>query len=136
MSTDVQKELDDFFRSLRQACNARDIKSYRSHFWTDKSFLNLDASGRTDVGWGSYEEVLDQEFRYLDTLRMDFKNLKIQSFDDRFALVAGGYSLTQVDPSGREAHSGGRVSFTLARIKDDWKVVGQHFSLSPDSDLE
>src|SRR5690606_19017362 len=58
MSVETNKELDDFFRSMRQAYNSRDLKLYRSHFWTNERFVNLDASGRVDLGWGSYEEIL------------------------------------------------------------------------------
>lgn len=130
MSLDSLKELDDFFRSMRQACNSQDIKAYRSHFWTDKRFLHLDSAGRTDEGWGAYEEALDQDFRYLDTVRMELKDLKYQIFEDQFALVAGEYSLTQVDPGGREVSQEGRVSFTVVRMREDWKIVGQHFSLT------
>ena len=128
MSLESYKELEAFFRSMRQACNSCDIKVYRSHFWTDKRFMHLDASGRTDLGWGSYEEVLDQEFRYLDTLRLELIDLQFQVFEDRFATVAGAYRMTQVDPEGREAAHRGRVSFSVARIKGDWKIVSQHFS--------
>ncbi len=128
MSGDAQKELDDFFRSMRQAFNSRDMKLYRSHFWTDKRFVHQDAAGRTDTGWGSYEEVLDQEFRYLDTFRMELVDLNYQVFEERFASVSGGYRLTQVDPEGREASQQGRVSFSVAKFKDDWKIVSQHFS--------
>ncbi len=35
MSVESLKELDDFFRSMRQAFNSRDLKTFRSHFWTD-----------------------------------------------------------------------------------------------------
>ena len=59
MSVESLKEMDDFFRSMRQAFNSRDLKTFRSHFWTDKRFHNLDASGRRDRGWGAFEEVLD-----------------------------------------------------------------------------
>ena len=128
MSLESQKELDDFFRSMRQACNSRDIKSYRSHFWTDKRFLHLDSAGRTDEGWGAYEEALDQDFRYLDTIRMELKDLRFQIFDDQFAMVSANYSMTQVDPGGREVTQAGRASFTVVRMRDDWKIVGQHFS--------
>ena len=75
MSVESLKEVDDFFRSMRQAFNSRDLKTFRSHFWTDKRFSNLDASGRRDRGWGAYEEVLDQEFRYLETLTMELKGI-------------------------------------------------------------
>ena len=126
--SDIYKELEDFFRSMRQACNAGDMKTYRSHFWTDKRFIHLDSSGRTDEGWGAYEEVLDQEFRYLDTIRMELVEMRYSIFDDRFATVAGKYRLTQVDPEGREAHQEGRVSFAVARVRDDWKIVSQHYS--------
>ena len=60
MSVESLKELDDFFRSMRQALNSRDLKTFRSHFWTDKRFHNLDATGRRDRGWGAYEEVPDR----------------------------------------------------------------------------
>lgn len=128
MSLESQKELDDFFRSMRQACNSRDMKSYRSHFWTDKQFLHLDSAGRTDEGWGAYEEALDQDFRYLDTVRMELKDLKFQVFEDRFALVAANYAMTQVDPEGREVTQEGRASFTVVRMRYEWKIVAQHFS--------
>jgi ketosteroid isomerase-like protein len=128
MSLEINKELEGFFRSMRQACNSCDIKAYRGHFWTDKRFVHLDGSGRTDIGWGAYEEALDQEFRYLDTFRMELVDLNYQVFEDRFAAVSGGYRLTQVDPGGREVSHQGRVSFALVKLKDDWKIVTQHFS--------
>ena len=136
MTLEINKELDGFFRSMRQACNSCDIKAYRSHFWTDKRFVHMDASGRTDIGWGAYEEVLDQEFRYLDTFRMELTDLNVQVFEDRFASASGNYRLTQVDPEGREASHKGRVSFSVAKIKDDWKIVSQHFSEDRNGEAE
>lgn len=131
-SVEVYKELDDFFRSMRQAYNNRDMKLFRSHFWTDKRFVHLDASGRTDQGWGAYEEVLDQEFRYLDKTRLELKNLSIQVFDDQFGFVVGDWKTTQVDPGGREVEQSGRASFSVVRMGDDWKIVSQHFSPAVD----
>jgi ketosteroid isomerase-like protein len=128
MSVESYKELDDFFRSMRQAFNNRDLKLFRSHFWTDKRFMHLDASGRTDDGWGAFEEVLDQEFRYLDVMKMELKDMAYQIFGDQFASVTGKWRATQVDPDGREVSHGGRVSFAVARMGDDWKIVSQHFS--------
>lgn len=136
MSVDAYKELDDFFRSMRQAYNNRDMKLYRSHFWTDKRFVHMDSSGRTDLGWGAYEEVLDQEFRYMDTVKLDLKELNFQLFNDQFAAVVGIWRQTQVDPDGRELHHGGRASFSVARTGDDWKIVAQHYSVSPNGDVE
>ncbi len=135
MTVESYKELDDFFRSMRQAFNSRDLKLYRSHFWTDKRFVHMDASGRTDHGWGSYEEVLDQEFRYLDLLKLEFKELAFQMFGgEQFASVTGRWRSTQVDPDGREVCQAGRSSFTVARIGDDWKIVSQHYSLGDDEE--
>ncbi len=132
MSVEQTKELDDFFRSMRQAYNARDMKLFRSHFWTDKRFVNLDPSGRTDLGWGSYEEILDQEFRYMESLKMELKDLQIQVFDDSFGTAAGDWRIEQVDPEGRGVEQGGRATFAVARVKDDWKIVQQHLSTETD----
>ena len=129
MSVEAVKELDDFFRSMRQACNSRDLKLYRSHFWTDKRFQNLDASGRIDDGWGAYEEILDQDFRYMDKVTLEFRDLKFQVFGDDFASVIGFWKVDQVDPDGRSIEQSGRVSFTASRMRDDWKIVHQHFSV-------
>jgi ketosteroid isomerase-like protein len=115
MSVESLKELDDFFRSMRQSFNSRDLKTFRSHFWTDKRFQNLDASGRRDRGWGEFEEVLD-------------KDLDFQVFDDQFATVVGGWKLSQVDPDGRNHDQTGRCMFALCRLSDNWKIVAQHFS--------
>ena len=134
MSVESLKELEDFFRSMRQAFNSRDLKTYRSHFWTDKRFQNLDASGRRDRGWGEFEEVLDQEFRYLDSVKLEFKDLDFQVFEDQFATVVGGWRLAQMDPGGREMEQGGRCTFFICRMGDDWKIVAQHFSLMPTED--
>ena len=95
MSVESLKELEDFFRSMRQAFNSRDLKTFRSHFWTDKRFQNLDASGRRDRGWGAFEEVLDQEFRYLESVKLDLRDLDIQVFEDQFATAAGTWKLLQ-----------------------------------------
>jgi ketosteroid isomerase-like protein len=132
MSVESHKELDDFFRSMRQAFNNRDLKLFRSHFWTDKRFVHMDAAGRTDQGWGSFEEVLDQEFRYLDVLKLELKDLIHQIFQDQYASVTGEWRSSQVDPDGREVSRAGRVNFAVARIGDDWKIVCQHFSTSAD----
>ncbi len=128
MSVESLKELDDFFRSMRQAFNSRDLKTFRSHFWTDKRFQNLDASGRRDRGWGAFEEVLDQEFRYLETVKLEFRDMEFQVFEDQFATVIGGWRLAQVDPEGRNLEQAGRCTFSLCRMSDDWKIVAQHYS--------
>jgi hypothetical protein len=129
MSVESLKELEDFFRSMRQAFNSRDLKTFRSHFWTDKRFQNLDASGRHDRGWGAFEEVLDQEFRYLDSVKLELRDLDIQVFEDQFATAAGCWKLLQIDPEGRGVEQGGRVTFAICRMGDDWKIVTQHFSI-------
>ncbi|GAB4154007.1 MAG: hypothetical protein Fur0037_22740 [Planctomycetota bacterium] len=131
MSVESLKELEDFFRSMRQAFNSRDLKTFRSHFWTDKRFQNLDASGRRDRGWGEFEEVLDQEFRYLDAVKLELRELDYQVFEDQFATVVGTWKLTQIDPEGRELEQSGRCTFSLCRMGDDFKIVAQHFSLMP-----
>lgn len=131
MSVESLKELEDFFRSMRQAFNSRDLKTFRSHFWTDKRFQNLDASGRRDRGWGEFEEVLDQEFRYLDSVKLELKDLDFQVFEDQFATVVGGWKMTQIDPEGRGIEQSGRCTFALCRLGDDFKIVAQHFSLMP-----
>ncbi len=132
-SVEVYKELDDFFRSMRQAYNRRDMKLFRSHFWTDKRFINLDASGRSDQGWGAYEEILDQELRYHDTVKLEFRDMEFRAFGDRHAFVAGHWTASQVDPEGRENSQSGRCSFSVAQMNgEDWKIVGQHFSLGND----
>jgi ketosteroid isomerase-like protein len=128
MSVEAFKELDDFFRSMRQAFNSRDIKTFRTHFWTDKRFLSIDSSGRVDQGWGAYEEVLDQEFRYLESIRLELKDPQIQVFEDQFAVVYAAWKVAQIDPEGREVSQGGRVTYSVARIGDDWKIVAQHYS--------
>lgn len=134
MSVESYKELDDFFRSMRQAFNSRDLKLFRSHFWTDKRFVHMDAAGRTDIGWGAFEEVLDQEFRYLDVLKLELKDMGYQIFDDQFASVTAKWRTTQVDPDGREVSQAGRSTFAVARIGDDWRIVTQHFSISDDDE--
>lgn len=128
MSVELTKDLDDFFRSMRQAYNSQDMKLFRSHFWTDKRFVNLDPSGRTDQGWGSYEEILDQEFRYMDSVKLELKDLAVQVFDDSFGTASGEWRIEQVDPEGRGVEQSGRVTYAVARIRDDWKIVQQHMS--------
>ncbi len=128
MSVESLKELDDFFRSMRQSFNSRDLKTFRSHFWTDKRFQNLDASGRRDRGWGAFEEVLDQEFRYLEAVKLELKEMDFQVFDDQFATAVGVWKLSQIDPEGRNHDQSGNCTFTLCRMSDDWKIVAQHFS--------
>lgn len=127
MSVEATKELDDFFRSLRQAYNSQDLKLYRSHFWTDKRFVHLDASGRVDQGWGAYEELLDQEFRYMDKVILELRDLQFRPLND-FGSVTGIWKTIQTDTEGRAVEQEGRVSYTVSRMKDDWKVVHQHYS--------
>ena len=134
MSVESLKELEDFFRSMRQGFNSRDLKTFRSHFWTDKRFQNLDASGRRDRGWGAFEEVLDQEFRYLDSVKLELKDLEYQVFEDQFATATGEWKLTQIDPEGRGVEQSGTCTYTVCRMNDDWKIVSQHFSPMPVSE--
>lgn len=132
MSVEAHKEIEDFFRNMRQAFNGRDIKSYRAHFWTDKRFVHFDSSGRVDVGWGAYEEFLDQEFRYMEVLKLELKDLQVQVFGDDFATAHGSWKLQQIDAGGREQVAFGRATFTLTRTGNDWKIVSQHFSAAAD----
>ncbi|MGE0142787.1 MAG: AtzH-like domain-containing protein [Planctomycetota bacterium] len=128
MNADVLKEIDDCLRSMRQAYNSRDLKAFRAHFWTDKRFVNLDASGRIDVGWGAYEEILDGEFRYMDKVTLELRDLQITPIDFGCATATAIWRLAQIDPDGRSAEQSGRASFTFARLRDEWKIVQQHFS--------
>ena len=128
MATEAHKSIDDFLRSMRQAFNARDLKSYRSHFWTDTRFVHLDASGRTDIGWGAFEEVLDQEFRYLDAIKLELKAPKVQVFEDRFGSVVAEWKTTMVDATGRNNEASGRVTYVIYRFDDGWKIVTAHYS--------
>ncbi|MBK8096307.1 MAG: DUF3225 domain-containing protein [Planctomycetes bacterium] len=131
MSVESLKELEDFFRSMRQAFNSRDLKTFRSHFWTDKRFQNLDASGRRDHGWGEFEEVLDQEFRYMESVKLEIKDTEIQVFEDQFATAVAAWKLTQIDPEGRGVEQNGRATYSVCRMGDDWKIVAQHYSQMP-----
>lgn len=136
MTIEAHKELEDFFRNMRQAFNSRDIKAYRGHFWTDKRFAHFDWSGRIDDGWGSYEEFLDQEFRYMEGLRLDLKDLRIHVADEGFAMAWGYWKMQQIDAEGREQESMGRVTFTLHRpASSDWKIVQQHYSSLPEDEM-
>ena len=128
MSAEAYKQIDDFLRTMRQAFNARDLKAYRSHFWTDTRFIHLCASGRTDMGWGAFEEVLDQEFRYLESVRFELKGPRIQVFEDRFATVVADWRTVVVDPSGRDSETSGRVTYALVRFPEGWKIVTVHYS--------
>ncbi|MEO0481119.1 MAG: nuclear transport factor 2 family protein [Planctomycetota bacterium] len=130
MSVEATKELDDFFRSLRQAYNSQDLKLYRAHFWTDKRFVHLDPSGRIDLGWGAYEELLDQEFRYMDKVTLELRELQFRPMNE-FGSVTGFWKIIQTDTEGRAVEQAGRVSYTVSRMKDDWKVVHQHYSVDP-----
>lgn len=132
MSVEAQKEIEDFFRNMRQAFNSRDIKAYRAHFWTDKRFVHFDSSGRIDVGWGAYEEFLDQEFRYMEVLKLEIRDLDVQFFGDEFATAHGLWKLQQIDAGGREQAAFGRATFALNRTGNDWKIVNQHFSPGAD----
>jgi len=136
MTVENLKELEDFFRSMRQAYNSRDMKLFRSHFWTDKRFVNLDASGRIDRGWGAFEEILDQELRYMDSVKLELRDLEFQVFDDRFACASGGWKSTQVDPGGREVSQSGLATFVVVRMSDDWKIVNQHLSPAQSEEVE
>lgn len=134
MSVETEKELDDFLRNLRQSYNSRDMKAFRAHFWTDKRFVHIDAAGRIDEGWGAFEEILDQEFRYLDTARLELRDVHCHAFEDRFAAVSALYKIEQIDPDGRSIEQNGRVSFSVVRMRDDWKIVSTHYSVDPQTE--
>ncbi len=128
MSPETLREIENQLRDLRQAFNNQDLKTFRGFFWTNPRFLHLDPSGRLDQGWGAFEEVLDQEFRYLDRVQLTFRNPQIQVFEERFATITTEWSLLQVDPTGEERESGGRASFSMVRFGKDWKIVMAHYS--------
>ena len=75
MNPEIVREIEDTLRAMRQAFNSQDMKSYRNDFWTNPRFLHVDSSGRVDKGWGAFEEVLDQEFRYLDKVNGSRRNI-------------------------------------------------------------
>ena len=51
--------------------------------------------------------------------------------NDAAAIAQGEWRVVQIDPDGREVEQSGRASFTLVRMRDDWKIVHQHFSSEP-----
>lgn len=128
MNPAATKEIEDFLRSMRQAFNTQDMKAYRQHYWTNSRFRHIDASGRMDEGWGAFEEVTAQEFRYLDSVELSMRNPEAQIFDDRFASVITEWRLVQVDPGGRAGELGGKASFTLVKFGKNWKIVTSHFT--------
>ncbi|MAE75461.1 MAG: hypothetical protein CMJ85_01170 [Planctomycetes bacterium] len=128
MNPEIIREIEDILRSMRQAYNNQDMKSYRSFFWTNPRFLHVDSSGRVDKGWGAFEEVLDQEFRYLDKVDLTVRGPQIQVFEDKFAVVFAEWRLVTVDPSGREQDTGGHVTYSLVRFGKDWKIVKTHYA--------
>jgi len=136
MNPEQINEIEDFLRSMRQAFNSRDMKSYRAHFWTNPKFIHLDASGRLDHGWGEFEEVLDQEFRYLDSCQLTLKDLRIQLFDGAYSSVVGVWKLVQVDPSGHEQESHGRMSYSLVKFGKTWKIVTAHYATTAEQLVE
>ena len=73
-------------------------------------------------------QTLSSEFRYLDAVKLELKDLDFQSFDDQFATAIGCWKLAQIDPEGRSHETTGNCTFALARLSDDWKIVSQHFS--------
>lgn len=127
MNPEIVREIEDALRAMRQAFNNQDIKSYRNYFWTNPRFLHIDASGRVDKGWGAFEEVLDQEFRYLDKVELNLREPSVQVFDDKFAVVFLEWRLLTVDPSGREQDTGGNATFSLVKFGRDWKIVKAHY---------
>jgi uncharacterized protein (TIGR02246 family) len=128
MANESIKEIEDFLRTMRQAFNSRDLKAFRGHFWTDTRFVHLDPSGRLDQGWGAFEEVLDQEFRYLESVKFELRSPKVQSFDDRFVIVVAEWRNTVIDAGGRDVESTGRVTYVLYRFNEGWKIVSDHYS--------
>ena len=130
MSVESLKELDDFFRSMRQSFNSRDLKTYRSHFWTDKRFQNLDASGRRDRGWGAFEEVLDQEFRYLDSVKLELKDMEFQVFDDQFAHRDRRLEADPDRPRGPPHEQNGRCTFS--RVPHERRLEDRRAALLAD----
>lgn len=128
MNPEIVREIEDTLRSMRQAFNNQDMKSYRNYFWTNPRFLHIDSSGRVDKGWGAFEEVLDQEFRYLDKCDLTIREPDVQVHDDRFAVVFAEWRLVQVDPSGREQDTGGNSTFSLVKFGKDWKIVKSHYA--------
>ncbi len=129
MSSGTIKAIEDRLREIRQAFNSQDLKTFRSYFWTNPKFLHIDHSGRLDQGWGAFEEALDQEFRYLDNVKLSFKNPRIQVFEDKFSSVVLEWNLLQVDPTGQEVETGGHLSMALVLFPGkDWRVVTSHFT--------
>ena len=82
---------------------------------------------------GTIEVLVDSpawasEFRYLESVKLELKDLDFQVFEDQFATVVGSWKLSQVDPEGRNLDQNGQCTFSLCRMSDDWKIVAQHFS--------
>jgi hypothetical protein len=131
MSAAIVREIEAFLRSLRQSMSARDMKSYRGHFWTHRNFVHIDSTGRVDLGWGAHEEVIDQEFRYMESIQLAMKEPQIHSHGDDAITVVSPWKLDQVDPGGREQSTEGTCSLVIARMNGDFKIVLAHYSQAP-----
>ncbi len=128
MSAALIREVEAFLRSMRQAMASRDMKAFRQHFWTNHNFLHLDSTGRLDRGWGAYEELMDQEFRYMESLNLSMRDPLIHEVASDVVTVACYWKLDQIDPGGREKSLGGLANYVLHRIAGDWKIVQAHYS--------
>ncbi|PIE22560.1 MAG: hypothetical protein CSA62_11930 [Planctomycetota bacterium] len=132
MSAAIVREIEAFLRSLRQSLSARDIKAYRGHFWTNRAFVHVDITGRIDHGWGAHEEVIDQEFRYLESEQLAFKEPQIHGHGDETFTVVAQFKLDAVDPGGREQSTTGVASLVIVRMSGDFKIVLAHYSKAPE----
>lgn len=132
MSAAIVREIEAFLRSLRQSMSSRDIKAYRGHFWTNRAFVHVDVTGRVDHGWGAHEEVIDQEFRYMESVQLTLKEPQVHGHGEDAITVVAQWKLDQVDPGGRELSVAGVVSYVVVRMNGDFKIVLAHYSQTPE----
>jgi ketosteroid isomerase-like protein len=68
----------------------------------------------------------------MEVLKLELKDLQVQVFGEDFATAHGLWRLQQIDAGGREQAVDGRVTYTMHRSGNDWKIVNQHFSAVAD----
>lgn len=114
----LNRQVDDW--------NAGDIEGFMTPYWRSED-LTFASGGEVTRGWDATIRRYKSRYSTREQMgKLEFSQLEFRSLGVESMQVLGAWKLTRDEPID------GRFSLTFRRLRDGWKIVHDHTSLSRD----
>ncbi|WP_185969166.1 YybH family protein [Aliiglaciecola sp. M165] len=130
-SKTLEKEVLESFRSLTDASQALDARSYFQHFDQDK-FVGLNSDG---TNWNSIDDLAPLINIAFDSIQevisLEFLNVKVSIIDSYTAILVNEFSQSMLLKNGETINVSGGGTQVWSKRSGKWKLVSVSASNKP-----